>query len=111
MPLAFWIRRKRAVCAPSGLPSRTDALFGCPASLHSLSLDLDIVFATSGYATRSSLGGHNHPRDLEIFGCFSRRAGGFRPVATSALHGGSVSFAIRKSASARGFCGVGGGGG
>jgi hypothetical protein len=39
----------------------------------------------------------DRPCHLEIFACFLRRTGGFHPMTTSALHGASVSFAIKNT--------------
>jgi hypothetical protein len=47
----------------------------------------------------------DRPCHLEIFACFLRRTGGFHPMTTSALHGASVSFAIKKSARAETLAG------
>jgi transcription elongation GreA/GreB family factor len=41
----------------------------------------------------------DRPRHLEIFACFLPRTGGLHPITTSALHGASVSFAIKKAGS------------
>jgi hypothetical protein len=43
----------------------------------------------------------DRPRHLESFACFLRRTGGFHPMTTSALHGASVSFAIKKNSQGR----------
>jgi hypothetical protein len=61
--------------------------------------------------TRAELASHSireeddRPCHLEIFACFLRRTGGFHPKTTSALHGASVSFAIKKSARAETLAG------
>jgi hypothetical protein len=47
----------------------------------------------------------DRPRHLEIFVSFLRRTAGFHPITTSALHGASVSFAIKKSARAETLAG------